>query len=89
MRCASSTLPLNIELHGADSRGRLLTVAHSINGADAESLGLYTTFGTAQANKGQDYYRFLEIYVLMRWIFAELTNLQLSSERVCRLLFQP
>ena len=52
MRCASLTLPLNIELHGADSRGRLLTVAYSINGTDAESLGLCTTLRDRAGEQG-------------------------------------
>jgi hypothetical protein len=52
MSCAGSTLPLNVELHGADSRGRLLTVAYSINGANAESLGLCTTLRDRAGEQG-------------------------------------
>ena len=52
MRSASSTLPLNIELHGADFRGRLLAVAYSINGTGAESLGLCTTLRDRTGEQG-------------------------------------
>ena len=52
MRCTSSTLPLNIELHGAGSRGHLQTVAYSINGTDAESLGLCTTLRDRAGEQG-------------------------------------